>query len=53
VDPICGMTVAVATARHRADALGRTYYFCCAGCRERFVAAPEKYVASAGAGTSR
>jgi len=52
-DPICGMTVAVATARHRAEAFGRTYYFCCAGCRERFIAAPEKYAAQAGAGSSR
>jgi xanthine dehydrogenase accessory factor len=46
-DPICGMTVAVATARHRADHAGRTYYFCCGGCRERFLAAPERYAAEA------
>jgi len=46
-DPICGMTVAVATAKHRAEFLGRTYYFCCGGCRERFLAAPDRYVASA------
>ena len=45
-DPICGMTVAVATARHRAEFLGRTYYFCCGGCRERFLAAPDRYAAS-------
>lgn len=45
-DPICGMTVAVATARHRAEFLGRTYYFCCSGCRERFQAAPDRYAAS-------
>jgi len=45
-DPICGMTVAVATAQHRAEFLGRTYYFCCGGCRERFLAAPDRYVAS-------
>jgi len=46
-DPICGMTVAVDTARHRADHAGRTYYFCCGGCRERFLAAPERYAAEA------
>jgi xanthine dehydrogenase accessory factor len=51
-DPICGMTVAVETARHRAEAFGRTYYFCCAGCRERFLASPEKYAAPARAGKS-
>jgi xanthine dehydrogenase accessory factor len=49
LDPVCGMTVAVATARHRADAGGRTYYFCCAGCREKFLAGPERYGAAVGA----
>ena len=37
LDPICGMTVAVAGARHRAELEGKTYYFCCAGCRTRFL----------------
>jgi xanthine dehydrogenase accessory factor len=37
VDPICGMRVAVAGARHVAEAQGKTYYFCCAGCRSRFL----------------
>jgi xanthine dehydrogenase accessory factor len=45
-DPVCGMTVVVEGARHRADHGGRTYYFCCGGCRERFVASPEQYGAS-------
>jgi xanthine dehydrogenase accessory factor len=43
-DPVCGMTVEVAAARHRAEHAGRTYYFCCGGCRERFRAAPDRYV---------
>jgi xanthine dehydrogenase accessory factor len=43
VDPICGMTVTVAGARHLAEHAGQTFYFCCAGCRERFVADPERY----------
>jgi xanthine dehydrogenase accessory factor len=43
IDPICGMTVAVATARFRAEHAGRTWYFCNARCRERFLAAPERY----------
>lgn len=43
-DPVCGMTVEVATARHRAEHAGRTYYFCCGGCRERFLATPDRYV---------
>jgi xanthine dehydrogenase accessory factor len=37
IDPICGMTVAVATARHSAEVGGKTYYFCCAGCRSKFL----------------
>ncbi|HYT30898.1 MAG TPA: XdhC family protein [Actinomycetota bacterium] len=40
VDPICGMTVQVATARHRGTHAGRTYYFCSAGCLRRFEADP-------------
>jgi xanthine dehydrogenase accessory factor len=37
MDPICGMTVAVAGARHVAELQGKTYYFCCAGCRAKFL----------------
>src|ERR687898_1995677 len=32
VDPICGMTVEVATARHISKYDGETYYFCCPAC---------------------
>ena len=42
-DPVCGMVVAVETARYRAEHAGRTYYFCCGGCRERFLATPDRY----------
>jgi xanthine dehydrogenase accessory factor len=37
LDPICGMKVAVKTARHTAQVKGKNYYFCCAGCRSRFL----------------
>jgi xanthine dehydrogenase accessory factor len=47
VDPICGMTVEIATARHTAEHAGRTWYFCCGGCRARFLAEPERYAGSA------
>jgi xanthine dehydrogenase accessory factor len=40
-DPICGMAVNVATARHKAEAQGVTYYFCCAGCRSKFLQVKE------------
>lgn len=43
IDPICGMTVEIATARHTAEHAGRTWYFCCGGCRSRFLAEPERY----------
>jgi len=44
-DPVCGMTVRVAGAAHTAAHGGREFYFCCAGCRERFLLAPERYLA--------
>jgi len=40
IDPVCGMSVTVATARHTADIDGVTYYFCCANCRATFVKQP-------------
>ncbi|HET7650176.1 MAG TPA: heavy metal translocating P-type ATPase [Gammaproteobacteria bacterium] len=43
-DPVCGMQVDPATARAQASHLGVTYYFCCSGCRDMFVAAPEQYL---------
>ena len=46
-DPVCGMTVAAAAASHQADVGGRTWYFCCAHCRDQFVAEPHKYAAAA------
>ena len=36
IDPVCGMTVDPHTAKHRADYRGHTYYFCSAGCRDKF-----------------
>jgi xanthine dehydrogenase accessory factor len=36
IDPICGMTVDVATARYTSVREGETYYFCCAGCKKTF-----------------
>jgi xanthine dehydrogenase accessory factor len=39
VDPVCGMTVAVAGARHTLEHGGTTYYFCGPGCLRKFEAA--------------
>jgi Cu+-exporting ATPase len=44
VDPVCGMTVAIATACHAHEYEGRTYYFCGPGCKAKFVADPATYV---------
>ncbi|MGN6314234.1 MAG: heavy metal translocating P-type ATPase [Rhodanobacteraceae bacterium] len=43
-DPVCGMKVDPATARHRAEHRGQTYYFCAARCREKFLADPKQYL---------
>ena len=41
------MTVDPQTAKERADYRGQTYYFCCAGCRTKFIAEPQKYLGGA------
>ncbi len=46
-DPVCGMAVDPATAKHRSEHAGRTHYFCSSRCRERFDAEPEGFVTSA------
>jgi xanthine dehydrogenase accessory factor len=38
VDPICGMTVAVAFGTPALQHDGETYYFCCEGCKSKFEA---------------
>ncbi len=47
-DPVCGMTIeeadAAATSRHD----GQTIYFCALSCKERFDAAPERYLGGDG-----
>ncbi len=48
LDPVCGMTVAPATAVNY-EHEGETYYFCCNGCLERFREAPEQYLGASGA----
>jgi Cu+-exporting ATPase len=46
VDPVCGMTVEMAVAKHRMSHAGTEYYFCSKSCREKFAAAPERYLAN-------
>jgi P-type Cu+ transporter len=51
-DPVRGMSVDPATAKHKGEHKGAIYYFCSAGCREKFVAEPAKYLGTVGAGHS-
>src|SRR6478736_1980010 len=44
-DPVCGMKVNPAVAKHHLSYEGQDYFFCCARCRERFAAEPAKYLA--------
>jgi Cu+-exporting ATPase len=45
VDPVCGMTVDPHAAPAQTVWQGSTYYFCCSGCREKFQADPQRYLA--------
>ncbi|MBX3201595.1 MAG: heavy metal translocating P-type ATPase [Labilithrix sp.] len=42
-DLVCGMTVDPATAKHRLEHDGATYFFCNPRCLERFRASPDAY----------
>jgi len=44
-DPVCHMKVDPAKAREQAEHQGKTYYFCCPGCAQKFQAEPERYLA--------
>jgi xanthine dehydrogenase accessory factor len=46
VDPVCGMTVEVGSARHQVEHDGTTYYFCCAGCLKAFETDPAAFAGS-------
>jgi Cu+-exporting ATPase len=43
-DPVCGMNVNPATAKHVHDHAGQKYYFCCASCAEKFKLNPQVYL---------
>jgi xanthine dehydrogenase accessory factor len=46
IDPVCGMTVQTAGARHTADLDGVTYFFCCPSCRAKFLQEPARFLAA-------
>jgi xanthine dehydrogenase accessory factor len=46
IDPVCGMTVEVESARHKVDHDGATYYFCAPGCARAFKKDPAEFIGS-------
>jgi len=47
INPVCGMAVDIATAKHVETLNGVDYYFCCDGCLTTFRQDPAKYAAGA------
>lgn len=47
VDPVCGRTIATATAKTAVHA-GHAYYFCSADCRSAFEADPARFAGAEG-----
>ena len=44
VDPVCGMMVETATARHRSNLDGHEFFFCCPACKRLFERNPQEYL---------
>ena len=44
-DPVCGMSIDLATANEQIEYEGARYYFCSAGCRSAFEKDPTRYTA--------
>jgi len=51
-DPVCGMAVDTTAGKPSAVHDGRTFHFCCGGCKAKFEADPQRYLASAKASGS-
>jgi xanthine dehydrogenase accessory factor len=45
IDPVCGMTVAAVLASVHLETPGGLRFFCCTGCRDTYLAAPDRYAA--------
>jgi Cu+-exporting ATPase len=46
-DPVCGMQVNPKTTPHKSEYKGASYFFCGAGCKDKFDASPSTYVTDA------
>ena len=53
IDPVCHMTVTIATARHVGTWDGRTWYFCNPRCKDKFLADPKRYLEPSSSGATR
>jgi Cu+-exporting ATPase len=47
IDPVCGMTVDIASAKYMSEYEQEMYYFCAAGCKAAFDKNPLDYVETA------
>lgn len=47
IDPVCGMTVAISSAKYMSEHDGDLHYFCAAGCKMEFDNQPSKYLEAA------
>jgi xanthine dehydrogenase accessory factor len=43
-NPVCGMSIDIASAKYVVEVDGQRVYFCCDGCKLEFERAPEKYL---------
>lgn len=44
--PVMKNWILASEAADKTEYNGKTYYFCCGGCKEKFLAEPEKYIES-------
>ncbi len=44
IDPVCGMAVEIANARHHTSYDGREFYFCCPSCKRHFERNAQEYL---------
>jgi xanthine dehydrogenase accessory factor len=53
IDPVCKMAVEIARAKYVGVWDERTWYFCCGGCKTKFLASPTKFVAEPAKGLAK
>jgi len=51
-DLVCGMMVDEKNPPAKVEYQGKTYYFCCEGCKKKFLESPETYVEKPGHGAA-